>query len=294
MRLKNILLFIIPAFIWGSTWLAIKYQLGVVDPLISVFYRFLLASMIIFIFLLVSKYNLKYTIKEHLFMGLQGGLLFGINYWLVYLAEVNLTSGLVAIVFSTIVFFNILFGSLFLKSKIKPLVLLGAVIGFTGIIFIFKNEILGFTLSSQNSIALFIAFIGAITASLGNIVSAYNQKKKIPVIQNNAFGMFYGSIIMLILALMMNKPIYFDLSLPYTLSLLYLAIFGSVIAFGCYLTLLGRIGADKAGYATLVIPIIAIIMSTIFEGYLWSLNLMLGIVFILVGNFIVLKKRNYK
>lgn len=291
MSIKNIVLFSTATLIWGSTWLAIKFQLGIVDPLISVFYRFLLASVILFLFIRVTKRNVKFSVKEHLLMCLQGGLLFGINYWLVYLAELNLTSGLVAIVFSTIVFFNIFFGAIFINAKIRPLVLFGAIIGFTGIIFIFNDEIFNFTLSSQSSIALLIAALGAITASLGNIVSAYNQKKKIPVIQSNAFGMLYGSVIMFILGLMMNKSIRFDISLSYILSLLYLAIFGSVIAFGCYLSLLGKIGADKVGYATLVIPIIAIIMSTIFEGYVWNMYMFIGMIFILIGNIIVLKKR---
>jgi drug/metabolite transporter (DMT)-like permease len=291
MQLKNILLFLTSAFIWGSTWLAIKFQLGVVDPLISIFYRFLLAASILFFYLLISRASLRYSFKQHLQMALQGFLLFGINYWLVYLAEQHLTSGLVAIVFSTIVFLNIFFGVVFLNSKIRSLVVTGAVIGLIGISFVFKNEIVVFNLSSQNSIALLIAFIGAISASLGNITSAYNQKKNIPVLQTNGYGMLYGALFMLILAIIMNKPIYFDISLSYIISLLYLGIFGSVIAFTCYLTLLGNIGADKAGYTTLVIPIIAIFLSSVFEGYQWNVFVYIGIAFISLGNMLVLKRK---
>ncbi len=291
MQLKNILLFLTSAFIWGSTWLAIKFQLGVVDPLISIFYRFLLAASIIFFYLLISGATLRYSFKQHLQMALQGFLLFGMNYWLVYLAEQHLTSGLVAIAFSTIVFLNIFFGGVFLKSKIRSLVITGAVIGFIGISFVFKNEIMVFNLSSQNSIALLIAFIGAISASLGNITSAYNQKKKIPVLQTNAYGMLYGSMLMLILAIIMKKPVYFDTSLSYISSLLYLSIFGSIIAFTCYLTLLGNIGADKAGYTTLVIPIIAIILSSVFEDYQWNVFAFLGVILISFGNILVLRRK---
>jgi len=291
MQIKNTMLFMASALIWGSTWLAIKFQLGVVDPLVSISYRFLLAAIILFIYLFISKATLKYSFKQHLQMALQGALLFGINYWLVYLAELQLTSGLVAIVFSTIVFLNIFFGALFLKSKIRILVITGAIIGFLGISFVFKNEIMIFSLSSGNSIALLIAFVGAISASLGNITSAYNQKKKIPVLQNNAFGMLYGSILMIILATFINKPFIFDASTPYILSLLYLSILGSVVAFTCYLTLLGNIGADKAGYTTLVIPVIAIILSTIFEDYQWNIFAFLGVLLILFGNILVIKKK---
>ena len=289
--MKNILLFITSALIWGSTWLAIKFQLGLVDPLISIFYRFFLAALILFLYLYFTKATLKYSFRQHLQMALQGILLFGINYWLVYLAEMHLTSGLVAIVFSSIVFLNIFFGALFLKSKIRSLVVTGAVIGFIGISFVFKNEIMIFNLSSESSIAVVIALVGAISASLGNITSAYNQKKKIPVVQNNAFGMLYGSLLMLILATTMNKSFVFDISFPYIFSLLYLSVLGSVVAFTCYLTLLGNIGADKAGYTTLVIPVIAIILSTIFEGYQWSVFVVIGIFLILFGNILVLNRK---
>ena len=294
MQFKNLSLFIAAALIWGSTWLAIKFQLGVVDPLVSIFYRFLLAAIIIFVYLWISRNNLKFNLKQHLFMALQGFLLFGINYWLVYLAELHIASGLVAIMFSTIVFLNIFFGALFIKSKIRPIVVLGAVIGFIGITFVFKAEIVFFNLSSQNSVALLIALMGSIAASLGNITSAYNQMKKIPVIQSNAFGMLYGSLFMLIIALILNKPFDFDPSLSYIFSLAYLALFGSVIAFSCYLTLLGKIGADRAGYITLVIPIIAIILSSIFESLQIDLYMFIGIFLISFGIVLVLKRNQNK
>ena len=101
--MKNFILFSIPALIWGSTWLAIKYQLGVVDPLVSVSYRFLLAAIILFAYCSLTGMNLKYPVKQHFYIALQGLLLFGVNYWLVYLAEIHLESGLVAVLFSTII-----------------------------------------------------------------------------------------------------------------------------------------------------------------------------------------------
>ena len=120
--------------------------------------------------------NLKYSIKQHLFIALQGLLLFGINYWLVYLAEIHLESGLVAVLFSTIVFLNIINDAVFLKSKIRLNVLLSSLIGFIGIILVFKDELFGFTFSSVESSALLVAGISAVIASFGNITSAYNQK----------------------------------------------------------------------------------------------------------------------
>ena len=289
--MKNFILFSIPALIWGSTWLAIKYQLGVVDPLVSVVYRFLLAALILFAYCSLRGMNLKYSIKQHFYIALQGLLLFGVNYWLVYLAEIHLESGLVAVLFSTIVFFNILNGAIFLKSKIRLNVLLSAIIGFIGIILVFKDQLFGFTFSNVESYALLLAGISAVTASLGNITSAYNQKNKLPVVQTNAFGMLYGSLLMLLLVLTTGKSFNFDFSLPYISSLLYLAIFGSIIAFTSYLSLLGKIGADKAAYVTLVFPIIALILSTMFEAYSWNGYAIIGVILVTLGNFMILKRK---
>jgi len=289
--MKNFILFSIPALIWGSTWLAIKYQLGVVDPLVSVSYRFLLAAIILFAYCSLTRMNLKYPVKQHFYIALQGLLLFGVNYWLVYLAEIHLESGLVAVLFSTIIFFNILNGTIFLKSKINLTVLLSSLMGFIGITLVFKDQLFGFTFSSEESSALLLAGVSVVTASFGNITSAYNQRNKLPVIQTNAFGMLYGSLLMLLLALVTGKSFNFNFSLRYIGSLIYLAIFGSIIAFSSYLTLLGKIGADKSAYVTLVFPIIALVLSTIFEGYLWDVYAIIGVILITLGNFMVLKRK---
>jgi drug/metabolite transporter (DMT)-like permease len=278
--------------IWGSTWLAIKFQLGVVDPLVSVVYRFFLASVMLIVFCRVRKLNLKYRVSQHLYMALQGFLLFGINYWLVYLAELHLPSGLVAVIFSTLIFMNIFNSALFLKSSIRPIVVLGALMGFLGIGLVFKQELLSVSLSSNNLMALVLTLFGAFLASLGNITSAHNQKNNLPVLQTNAFGMLYGAISMLIITLMVGKPFEFDVSFAYISSLVYLTIFGSIIAFSSYLTLLGRIGADKSGYVALVIPVFALVLSTIFENYRWSTFALLGVSFILLGNVLVLRIKN--
>jgi drug/metabolite transporter (DMT)-like permease len=290
--LRNIILFSAAALIWGSTWLAIKFQLGVIDPMVSVTYRFMLAAVILLAFSKIKKLNLRFRLQDHFYMILLGFLLFGINYWLVYYAELSLPSGLVAIVFSSIIFLNIINGSLLLKSPVRGYVVLGAVIGIAGVVLVFEQEITGFDPASANTLAFFLAFLGAISASLGNITSAFLQKRsKMPVIQTNAFGMLYGALFMLLLSLITGKSFDFIVSPAYIGSLLYLTIFGSIIAFGCYLTLLGNIGADKAAYTTLVIPVIAMILSTIFENYHWNAYAFAGVILILSGNIIVLRKR---
>lgn len=289
--MQNSLLYLITVFIWGSTWLAIKFQLGTVAPEVSVAYRFFLAAILLFVYSLWQKLPLKFTRRQHAFMALQGFLLFSVNYVLVYFAEVSVTSGLVAVIFSSLIIFNVIFGALFLKRKVNARVVWGAMIGMIGLSLIFWPELSTFDLGSAALTGLILAMISSISASLGNIVSARNQENQLPVIQTNAFGMAYGAAFTTILAISRGTPFNFDPSLAYVSSLLYLALFGSVIAFGSYLTLIGRIGADRAAYIVIVFPVIALFLSAIFEGLNLNGSQLFGILLILSGNAIVLIKR---
>ncbi len=286
--MKNLGLYTATVLIWGSTWIGIKFQLGVVDPVLSVAYRFTLAALIMFVFCKLRGVSLRFTFRQHLFIALQGIFLFSINYLLVYLAELYLTSGLVAVIFSTLVFMNIIIGAIFLKTPVRINVVLGAVIGLIGIALVFLPELNAFNLQDAGFVGVLLAFGSVVSASFGNIASARNQREELPLVQTNAFGMAYGALLMYIYALIQGTPFQFDWSFSYVSSMIYLAVFGSILAFMAYLTLLGRIGADKAAYATLLFPIIALGLSTLFEGYRWTMLALLGIILVLVGNFLVL------
>ncbi len=279
--IRNLSLYTVTVLIWGSTWLGIKFQLGEVDPLVSVIYRFCLASALLFTWCGLRGLNMRFAIRDHLFIALQGTCLFAVNYWLFYLAEVHLTSGIVAVMFSTIVFWNILNGRVFLKTPLRANVIGGAVLGIVGIGLVFWPELSGFSLADDGFKGFVLSMAATLLASFGNILSAR---------KTNAYGMAYGTLLMLSAALIAGKPFTFDPSAPYFISLLYLALFGSVLAFGCYLTLVGNIGADRASYATLLFPIIALIISTVFEGYQWSLPAVAGVAVILAGNALSLAK----
>ena len=289
--MKNITLYIITVIVWGSTWLAIKYQLGSVDPMVSVVYRFGLAAALLMFFCYVKGLNLKFALKDHLFMALLGFLLFSVNYWLVYVAELYLTSGLVAVLFSSIVFMNIANGSIFLGTAVEKKMVAGAVLGIIGIIMIFMPEIKAFDLSDKGVFGISIGFVSVLLASFGNITSARNTKNNIPVIQANAYGMIYGTILMAVIAIFLGKEFSFVNSIPYVGSLFYLSIFGSIIAFGSYLTLIGSLGAGKASYAIMLVPVVALILSSFFEGYSWNFSAVLGMILVVGGNFLALSKR---
>ena len=286
----NAFLYIITVLIWGSTWLAIKFQLGVVSPEISIAYRFGLAASILIVFSLIRRLPLRFDLRTHGFFALQGLLLFSLNYILVYFAEGYLTSGLVAIIFSVIIITNVIFGAIFLHNPVRPRVVIGAMFGLAGLAFVFWPEISTFSLSSQKVLGIVLVFISTISASLGNVVSARNQRNELPVIQTNAYGMLYGAVFMFLLAVLRGAQLEFDTSTSYIFSLLYLAVFGSVIAFGSYLTLLGRIGLDRAAYVTVLFPIIALILSTMFEGLQWGMLQLVGVALVLLGNVVVLAK----
>lgn len=294
MKLKQWLFFIIPCVIWGSTWFAIKFQLGQVDPLVSVVYRFLIAGLLLMVFSAIRKLNLRYTLREHLLMILQGIILFGFNYWLVYLAETNLTSGIVAIIFSFSIFTNIFFNYLLLKGKIKKEVMAGAVLGIAGTLLIFNHELQNSEQIAIGYKALMFCFGSIVLASLGNILSKYNQTRKLPVIQTNAFSMTYGSLAMMLMVPLSGKSFSFDVSFSYISSLLYLSFFGSIIAFTLYLKLVGDIGPDRAGYTTLVAPVIALVISSFFENYQWGVVAAFGILLLFAGNILALKMKTLK
>ena len=289
--MSNTLLYLITVIIWGSTWLVITFQLGTVPPELSVAYRFALASLILFMYIAARRLPARFSLKQHAFFALQGLFLFSLNYILVYLAESSLTSGLVAIVFSTVIVFNVVFGTLFLRNPVRLRVILGGTIGLLGLALVFWPELSTLDLSSERAVGLLLAFLATISASLGNIISARNQRSELPVVQTNAYGMAYGALIMFVLALLRGAPLTFDASSEYIFSLLYLALFGSVIAFGTYLTLLGKIGPDRAAYVTVAFPIIALALSTIFEGLTWTLLQIGGVLLVIAGNVIVLRRR---
>ncbi len=310
--MQNFLFYTLTVLIWGSTWIAIKMQLGVVDPVVSVAYRFTLASLILIVWCFVRKMKMRFTLKEHLFIALQGSLLFALNYWLFYLCELYLTSGLAAVIFSTIIVMNMVNGAIFLKNPFDSKVIMGGLLGLCGISLVFKQELTGLHLgdlfdlnngfsyadgtniANQTVKGILICFVATILASLGNIVSARNQKHGLPIIQTNAYGMTYGAILMLIIALFTGKSFDFVASTPYITALIYLSIFGSIVAFGCYLSLIGRIGPDRAAYSTLLFPIVALIISTVWENYHWTNEAIFGVIFILSGNLMMVKKPSFK
>jgi drug/metabolite transporter (DMT)-like permease len=283
-------LYLASVLIWGSTWYAIKFQLGVVAPEVSLVYRFALAAIILLSFCALTGRSLKYSLRQHWFIALQGLFLFSSNYLVFYWATGLLTSGIVALMFSTVILMNIVNGAIFMRLAVSGRVILGACFGIAGIALIFWAELGAVDNNADTWRGLWMCLLATFFASIGNIISARNQKNGIPVIQTNAWGMGYGALVMLAYALVSGVSFNYDPGFSYSVSLIYLSVFGSILAFGFYLTLVGRIGADKAAYAAVLFPVIALGLSTIFENYQWSLRAVFGFALVLLGNYIVLTR----
>jgi len=213
-------LYLSSVLIWGSTWFAIKFQLGVVAAEVSLVYRFGIAAILLIMFCLLTRRNLKYSPRQHGFIALQGLFLFSSNYLVFYWATSLLTSGIVALMFSTVILMNIVNAALFMGSRVRPRVVIGAGFGIAGIAAIFWAEVSDVGDNADTWRGLWMCLLATWFASIGNIISVRNQKNNIPVIQTNAWGMAYGSLIMAVFAFFSGVPFNYEFTTSYSLSLL--------------------------------------------------------------------------
>lgn len=292
--MSNFWLYAAAVVIWGSTWLFINFQLGTVAPEVSVVYRYAMATILLMGFALLRGLRLRFALRDHFVFMLLGLFLFSFNYIATYSAQVYIPSALNAVAFSTLVWMNILNSRLFFGTRIEPKVWLGASLGMLGILVLFWPEVSSISFSDRTLIGASLCLSGALLASFGNMISHRAQGRGLPVLQANAWGMFYGTLITSAVAFMKGLPFNFDYSFSYISSLLYLAVFGSIIAFGCYLKLIGQIGPAKAGYAVVMFPVVALVLSVLFEGLEVDLHIVIGVVLVLLGNLVILGVREVR
>ncbi len=222
---------------------------------------------------------------------LQGALLFCINYFFVYYGTARITSGLVAVVFTMILPLNALFDRLFFGTRIDARLALAAILGIGGIIMIFWPEVGSLSFEDQTLVGIGFVLIGTVIASLGNMCAVLNTRRDMPVIAVNAHAMAFASILALLISAALGREFSFSTDTGYILSLIYLAVFGSAVAFCCYLALIRRIGSARAAYSALLFPVVALLMSTLFEDYHWTPVAAVGILLTLAGNWLILSNR---
>lgn len=275
---------------WGFTWIALHYQVGTVSPEVSVAWRFLIAGPVMLAIALARGESLAFALSDHLIFVALGFFLFCANFTLFYYAAAVLTSGLLPVVFSLSSVINVGLGALVLHTPINARIIVGGFLGSLGVALMFYPELAHMELSGQAAMGLLLCVAGTLSFCFGNMISARMQKRGLPVFATSGYAMLYGAALLSLYAAGQGKPFIVEWTLPYLGGLIYLALIGSVAAFACYLTLLGRVGADRAAYATVVMPVLALLVSTAVEGYRWTIPALLGLASVLAGNVLVLRQ----
>lgn len=256
--------------IWGSTWLVIKGQLGVVPPAWSVSYRFLIASAALFVICLVTRRWQRPSATAHGFAAIAGVMQFMLNFNLVYVAEAHLTSGLVSLVFALLVVPNAILARVFLKTRISPRFAAGAAIGVAGLALVFADDVFAATGRSA-AVGLALTVAAVLCASTANVMQASPLARTLPPLPTLTLTMAYGAVFDSLYAWATVGGPTIDPRPEYWLGLAYLAVFATVVAFALYYRLIRRIGPGPAAYSSVVVPIVAMTLSTVFEDFRWTL-----------------------
>lgn len=286
--MKNIALYAITVLVWGSSWFAIEYQLDKVDVLVAVFYRFSIAAVIMWAYCLLIRAPMSFKARDHFFILVLALFNFSLNYIVIYYSQQYLTSAMTSIAFSTMLLMNILNTRLFFGKAISAQVWLGALCGLAGLIALFWRDLQNQQAGDQILLGLSLAILAAFIASLGNMVSVRNSQQGIDVFAANAWGMAYGSALLLLGGFVTGGEFKLVLEPSFLTSLFYLSIFGTVIAFASYYVLLNNIGPEKGSYVIVLFPVVSVILSTLFENFIWSTSTVVGFALVLIGNAIIL------
>ena len=287
--LRGLGLYGVTVLIWGTSWLALRLQLGEVAPEVSSLWRFLIAGAVTLAWVLLRGERLRFPAADHLRFAGVGACMFSCNFVLFYYAGFTIASGLLSVVFSLTSIITLGLGALVLRQRVETRVALGGLCGAIGIGLLFGPGIAGAGLYRAALAGLGLSLAGTLFFSAGNLVSASVQHRGVPILAANAWGMLYGILILLALCLLRGLPFTLDPSPAYLGSLLYLALPSTVVAFACYVALLRRIGPARAGYATVLFPLVALTVSTMVEGYRWTPLAACGAALALAGNLLVLR-----
>lgn len=289
---RVLLPFAIVTLIWGSTWLVIRDQLGLVPAAWSIAYRFLIAAAAMFAFAAATRAPLRLARRDHLLAAGVGIIQFVVNFSFVYEAERHITSGLVAVVFALLVVPNALLAWLFLGQRVTRPFLLGSAVALSGVALLFAHELRTAPLAAGEVAAgLALTLGGVVAASVANVMQAGARATRLAAASLLAWAMLYGALANVLLALVTVGAPRFEWRLGYVAGLLYLGLAASALAFSLYLAVMRAIGPARAAYSSVLVPVIAMTLSTLFEGYRWSLVAGAGGVLVLGGLLLALSAR---
>ncbi|MAB52582.1 MULTISPECIES: EamA family transporter [Marinobacter] len=273
--------------IWGLTWTAIRLQVESAPVDVSVFYRFLMASGVALVVLALLGRLQTLTLKQHGWLFLQGLTLYSVNFLLIYRAAESMTSGLLAVVFSLAALFNALNGWLWLRLKPTARLYPAVALGITGVALLFWHDL---QLGNATGASILFAAAGTFWFSMGNLVSIKVRLAQIPLLVANAWAMVYGAVILGVWCLLQGVEWVVPTSATFWGATVFLAVPGSIIAFYCYITVIQTLGADRAGYATVLFPVVALSVSTWLEGFEWTTTAVLGALLAILGNYVLFRR----
>ncbi|PSJ42290.1 DMT family transporter [Allosphingosinicella deserti] len=284
--------FLLVTCIWGSTWLVIRDQLGIVPAAWSVTYRFTIAAAAMFAYARWTGASLRIGREGHMLALLFGIPQFCLNFNFVYAAEHHITSGLVAVVFALLLVPNSIFGWLFLKQRLTGGFLVGSLVAVAGVALLFVQELRASATSrSEVLIGIGVTLLGVLSASSSNVLQGTERLRTRPISAMLAWGMFYGVLCDAAIAWILHGAPVVEMRAGYWAGLVYLGLLASAIAFTLYFGIIRAIGPARAAYSSVLIPIIAMALSTLFEDYHWSPLAVAGGVLALAGLVIALRSR---
>lgn len=283
----NAVLYALVVLIFGTTWIAITLQSAEIAPVVAVFWRFFIAGALLMVALLISRRLTRLKLNDHLFCLLQGLCIFSLNFICFYIAVRYISSGLESVIFSMAVLFNTLNSYFFFRQPISAYFLPAFICGLLSMIALFWHDLATTQNDWQTVSAILLCVLGTYGFSLGNMISLRHQKQGCDVLTTNTYAMLYGAIVMAVIIALTGQSYLPESSVVGWSALMYLALIGSVLGFSIYFMLIRRIGAGPAAYSTLLFPLVALTISTFFEGYQWTWSAVFGVMLILLGNLIL-------
>lgn len=279
--------YIVTVLIWGLTWTAIRLQVESAAVDLSVFYRFVVASAVALGGLALVRRLPSLTKHQHGWLVLQGLTLYSVNFLMIYRAAEGMTSGLLAVIFSLVALFNAFNSRVFLGIQPSPRILPAVTLGLTGVALLFWQDL---WLGNATFAAMAFAIGGTFWFSLGNVLSVKVRELDVPLLAGNAWAMFYGALVLGVWCLTIDVDWVMPASGTFWGATVFLAIPGSIIAFFSYLTVIRTLGPGKAGYATVLFPVMALTLSTWLEDFVWSATALTGAALALLGNYVLFRK----
>jgi drug/metabolite transporter (DMT)-like permease len=288
---RDLAAIVICTLCWGTTWYAITLQFGVVDPIVSVSYRFALAAVLLFAWCAIRRETIWLTPAQHLWAFGVGFVTFSINYPLVYFAEQRVTSAVVAVMFASMAFINLIGFRLAFGQRAPLLAWAAAGLGIAGVGALSWEEIAAANFGVRAMTGIALTLLAVVAAVIGNIFARRNEMLNVGVAASTGWAMGYGALILAVFATATGRAWVFEPTWEYTLSLLHLTLNGSVIAFVLYYGLARRRGYATASYISALAPPVAMLVSTLFEAKTWGALAIGGIVLVLSGQWLLLRAK---